>query len=236
MYTMNIRGFNRWQAFLAHLGISLIIFIALLAVITLTWYPGVFIHMGGWQGIKIVAAVDLVLGPVLTLIVFNPTKKSLPIDLSIIAIIQLSCLGYGVWAVEQQRPLTQVLFDDTLYVIPKAQYKAQNISLDFMGTLSGPTPKKVILNLPNDPVTIAQNVIMGLLNDTPPQLNTTKYIPISSEPSLSNKEKINKLLTRLDYNKPDDCFWITADSNHLSGELCFSIDNGAIKYRESTKL
>lgn len=231
MYAMNIRGFNRWQAFLAHLGISFIIFIALLAVITLVWYPGVFIHMGGWQGIKIVAAVDLVLGPILTLIVFNPAKKSLPVDLSIIAIIQLCCLGYGVWAIDQQRPITQVLFDETLYVISKSQYKTGGIPLDFLDTLPGPTPKKILLDLPIDPSAIAQSLVEAWIHDNPLQLNTKKYIPISPELSRSNKEKLNGLLSQLEYNKLNDCFWVTASSHHFKGDLCFNTDNGAIRNR-----
>ena len=71
---------NRWQAFSIHLCISSVIFVTLLFIIVAFWYPGVFIYLGGWLGIKIVAAVDMVLGPLLTLIIFNPAKKKLKID------------------------------------------------------------------------------------------------------------------------------------------------------------
>ena len=229
---MNIRGLNRWQAFLTHFGISLIIFVALLAIITLIWYPSVFIHMGGWQGIKIVAAVDLILGPFLTLIIFNPTKKSLPIDLSIIALIQLSCLGYGVWTIEQQRPVTQILLDDRLHVIPKAQYKAQDISLDFLEKIPGPTPKMVMLDLPTDHIFIAKLVITGLYTDNPVHLRTSKYIPIlSAKNQPSHKEKLDWQLDRLEFDHEKNCYWLQAESSYFKGDVCFNTSHGTIHHR-----
>jgi hypothetical protein len=52
---------------------------------------------GGWEGLRIVIAVDLVLGPLLTLVVYKAGKSSLTFDLSCIAIFQIACLGGGVW-------------------------------------------------------------------------------------------------------------------------------------------
>ncbi|KAB0769044.1 hypothetical protein F7O87_33620, partial [Pseudomonas aeruginosa] len=63
---------SRWRAFFIHLLISLAIFIVLLAIICLWWYPGALFEIaGGWQGVRIVAAVDMVLGPLLTLVVYD---------------------------------------------------------------------------------------------------------------------------------------------------------------------
>lgn len=229
---MHIRGLHRWQAFLVHLGISLIIFIALLAIIILLWYPGVFIHMGAWQGIQIVIAVDLVLGPLLTLIVFNPTKKSLPIDLSIIAIIQLSCLGYGVWAIEQQRPLVQAILDDELRIIPKAQYTSQGISLEFLKNIPGSIPKMVILNLPNDHASVVGEVIAGLVTNNPLHLQTSKYIPVlSAKNQPAHKEKLEWRLDRLEFDQKKGCYWLPADSPYFKGEVCFNTNHGAIHQR-----
>ena len=233
---MNIRSLNRWQAFLSHFGISLIIFIALLLTIVFVWYPGAFIHLGGWQGIQIVAAVDLVLGPVLTLLVFNPTKKSLKFDLSIIVAIQLSCLGYGVWTIEQQRPLTQAILDDRLYVIPKAQYKAENVEIDFLDAIPGPSPKMVMLDLPNDHSFIARQVVTNLFTGTATHLQTNKYIPITTAAeNPTHNEKLEWLLNRLDFDKERNCYWLAAESSYYKGELCFNPEKGAIDQRSLTE-
>ncbi len=227
---MNIRGLNRWQAFLVHLGISLIIFIVLLCIIVFVWYPGVFINMGGWQGIRIVAAVDLVLGPLLTLIVFNPAKKSLNMDLTIIAVIQLSCLIYGVWTIEQARPLTQIILDDRLYVTPKAEYKEQGIATDFVDTIPGPFPKMIMLDMPNDSQQIAQTVITGDFTDNPLHLRTQLYLPVLSDKP-AHEQKLEWLLKRMEFDKEKDCYWFPAYTAYFTGELCFDIQRGAIYQR-----
>ncbi len=59
-----------------HLALSFLIFVVILYFILFEWYPEPFFTaQGGWLGIKIMAFVDLVLGPALTFIVFNHLKK-----------------------------------------------------------------------------------------------------------------------------------------------------------------
>ena len=50
----------------------------------------------------LVVGIDVVLGPLLTLIVFHPKKKSLIWDLAVIVAVQLGALGYGVWVMAQR--------------------------------------------------------------------------------------------------------------------------------------
>ena len=107
---------SRWTAFAIHLGISALVFLVLAAVIIFVWYPGfLFQTDGGWQGIRLIAGIDLVLGPLLTLIVYNKGKKSLPIDLSIIALVQVSALCVGTYLVYQERPLA-IIFADNRFI------------------------------------------------------------------------------------------------------------------------
>lgn len=229
---MNIRGINRWQAFLVHLGISAAIFVALLSIIVYIWYPGVFINMGGWQGIQIVAAVDLVLGPLLTLIVFNPQKKSLKMDLSIIAAIQVGCLGYGVWIVEQQRPLAQILLDDTLYVVAKADYLERGIDLDIVNRIPGPTPKIIMLDLPEDHTIIAVKLVKDLFTGNPLQYQTDLYLPITTaNGTQARQEKLQWRLDRLSYDQQKNCYWLPVDSPHYNDEVCLTSQKGAIAKR-----
>ena len=107
---------SRWAAFAIHLALSAFVFIALAAVIIFVWYPGfLFQTDGGWQGIRLIAGIDLILGPLLTLIVYNKAKKSLPIDLSIIALVQISALCAGSYLVYQERPLA-IIFADNKFI------------------------------------------------------------------------------------------------------------------------
>ena len=63
---------NRYSASAIHLAISLLVFLSFIAVLYFLWIPGdLFFMDGGWQGVKLVAMVDLVLGPLLTLLLFK---------------------------------------------------------------------------------------------------------------------------------------------------------------------
>ena len=91
-----------------HLLISLIIFFALLYIMLTSWFPSPFFELeGGWQGVKILIFVDIVLGPLLTFLVINKAKstKQTIQDLSIIALIQISALTWGVHNIYNQRIL-----------------------------------------------------------------------------------------------------------------------------------
>ena len=106
---------SRWYAGFYHLLISLFIF-ALLAGISLTlWYPGFFYSIdGGWEGMRIIIGVDLVLGPLLTTIVFKSGKPGLKFDLTAIGTMQATCLLAGVLIVYSERPLFFVFYDNHL--------------------------------------------------------------------------------------------------------------------------
>jgi hypothetical protein len=113
---MKLTDLNRYQAFASHMVISLIIFFILLVFITQLWYPGILFDAGnGWKAIGLIVGVDLILGPILTLIVFNPKKSSLRFDLSVIALLQIAALSYGVWTIHQTRPIA-LAFINTSFV------------------------------------------------------------------------------------------------------------------------
>jgi hypothetical protein len=58
------------------------------------WYPQhYFAAMGGTTLILLLIGVDVVIGPLITLIVFDPKKKSLRFDLAVIAVLQLGALS-----------------------------------------------------------------------------------------------------------------------------------------------
>ena len=72
------------------------------------WYPYPYRELaGGRELFLLVVAVDVVCGPLLTAVLFNPAKsrEELWRDLSLVAVIQLIALGYGLHTVWQARPL-----------------------------------------------------------------------------------------------------------------------------------
>lgn len=130
--------YNRYQAFAVHMAISLVIFFILLVCITQYWYPGILFDTGnGWKAIGIIIGIDLILGPLLTLIVFNHNKSSLKFDLWVIALVQTAALAYGTWTIHQTRPAALVFMSNkfvTFYytsIIGKEIYEL-SLENDFM--------------------------------------------------------------------------------------------------------
>lgn len=115
------RGFNlrdRLLAFFIHVGLSLPIYIVLLWVVRQFWYPDFYYQVLGITSILIVLfLVDVVLGPLLTFMVYKKNKPSLKFDLSVIVIFQLAALAYGVSVIYKERPLYLVYAIDRFVVV-----------------------------------------------------------------------------------------------------------------------
>ncbi len=107
-----------------HLLASAAIVAALCAVVFGAWYPGPLPAMMGVGAIlAIVVGVDLVVGPLLTFVVFDRRKRRLGWDLAAIAALQLAALGYGVHTLHQGRPAFVVLVKDRFEVVAPADLR-----------------------------------------------------------------------------------------------------------------
>lgn len=121
---------TRGSAFTIHLALSLLVFSTLVAFMLVYWFPGdLFIMDGGWEGLKLVALVDLVLGPALTLILFKPGKPGLIKDLSIIASVQIAALAYGFYTTYNLRTVAVVFADANFATISAKDKKLADEAL-----------------------------------------------------------------------------------------------------------
>jgi hypothetical protein len=103
--------FNRFTASGLHLAISATIALAVIIGMKLVWYPDPYFQATGASGlILILVAVDVTIGPLITLVVFNLRKPRLELkrDLSIIALFQIAALLYGIHVVFVARPVYAV--------------------------------------------------------------------------------------------------------------------------------
>ena len=143
------------KAFSVHFGISFAIFLVLLYFVIFHWYPTPFFTTdGGWQGIRLIVLVDLVLGPTLTFVVFNPIKKTmrhLKMDLAIIALCQLAALTWGTWAVHNERPYLVVFSDRTFYSLPYYQIKETGLKKSDISKFGHTAPIKIFTDMPTTP-------------------------------------------------------------------------------------
>jgi hypothetical protein len=115
---MNLARFSRWQAAPIHLLISAVIATLVVSSMLLLWYPQPFFTAAGGATLLILMiGVDVIIGPLLTLIVYDPRKKSLMWDLAIIATLQVAALMYGVYVMFDARPVYAVFAADRFELV-----------------------------------------------------------------------------------------------------------------------
>lgn len=109
---------------LIHLGINVVVALLVAALIFGVWYPQPYPElMGGLKLLGLIVAVDMVCGPVLTSVLANPKKpkREMATDLSLVAVIQLAALIYGLHAVAQARPVFVAFEADRFTVVSAAE-------------------------------------------------------------------------------------------------------------------
>jgi hypothetical protein len=96
---------SRWKAAAIHISISALIGLISATLIFFVWYPRPYSHAAGADKlVLLLLGVDVVLGPLLTLIVFRAGKWGMRFDLVVIAIAQACAFVYGTSVVVRARP------------------------------------------------------------------------------------------------------------------------------------
>jgi hypothetical protein len=150
-----IESISRWRAAVIHLCASAAIAAVVVWVMLRVWYPGPFFEaLGGRRLIELIVGVDVVLGPLITLIVFDVKKKSLKFDLAAVVVLQLAALAYGVHVAFQARPAYLLFVKDRFEIVTANQLEPEQLakvtrpafkSVPFSG------PVMAAADLPTDP-------------------------------------------------------------------------------------
>jgi hypothetical protein len=141
---------SRVKAAGIHLIISISIAALAAALVFGLWYPYPYREIsGGRELFLLVVAVDVIMGPLLTLAIFNrnKTRRMLMIDLGVVGLLQIAALVYGLWTVSAARPVHLAFEFDRFRVvhaidIPESLLDKAPPALRDL-PLSGPTPLAV---------------------------------------------------------------------------------------------
>ncbi|MFT7472402.1 MAG: hypothetical protein ACI8XU_002300 [Kiritimatiellia bacterium] len=167
---------SRWKAGAIHFLISLAIFLGLLAVILLLWYPGILFNIdSGWAGLQLVIGVDLIAGPVLTTVVFKAGKRGLNFDLSCIAFFQAACMAAGMWIIYSERPVALVLAYDTFYSIDREEFLEYERDPKILENFPGPYPKLIYIELPESDIAAQIASVRAQFIGDPLYIQTENY-------------------------------------------------------------
>ncbi len=119
---------KRLKFFIKHLTLSLVVALLLLGLVFLFWYPAPLAKAVGVTSIILMLfAIDIIIGPLLGLLVYKEHKKSLKFDLTIIILVQMSALLYGVFTLEQGRPVWIVYNVDRFELVRKNEIINDNL-------------------------------------------------------------------------------------------------------------
>lgn len=116
------------KAFSIHLGCSLGIAVIAAVTVFYFWYPEPYGSLlGGTALFTLIVCVDVICGPLLTLVLFNKRKpkKELLLDLSLVVAIQLAALGYGIYTMAIARPIYLAYELDRFRVVSQADIEPQ---------------------------------------------------------------------------------------------------------------
>lgn len=114
-----------------HLGGSLLIAALAALLVFGLWYPYPYSDSsGGRELFLIVITVDVILGPLITLAVFNRSKSRavLARDLATVGVLQLAALMYGLWVVSAARPVHLVYEFDRFTVVHAVEVPVELVS------------------------------------------------------------------------------------------------------------
>ncbi|MCZ8220822.1 MAG: pilus assembly protein [Acidovorax sp.] len=111
---------GKTRAFFIHFLLSAVFALGAGAIIVFCWYPSIFLYISnGTQIILLIAAVDVVLGPLISLVIFSKKKsaRALVLDYTAIGVLQIAALGYGLWTAYESRPQFLVFEYKNFYVV-----------------------------------------------------------------------------------------------------------------------
>ncbi len=113
----------RFRAAGFHLVGCLVVAAAVAALVLLLWYPWPYrVVSGGENLLLLIMGVDVIMGPLITLVIFDVRKPAIELrrDVSIIVALQMAALFYGIHTVYAARPVVLALEPDRFRVSVQA--------------------------------------------------------------------------------------------------------------------
>lgn len=136
------------------------------------WYPWPLSEMlGGISLFWLIVFVDVVCGPLLTLILWNPAKSRSErmVDMGLIAVVQLAALAYGVHTMAVARPAYLVFEVDRIRVVSVSEINLASLSeaAGRLGQLSWTGPKLISVRSPRSNDELIRSIDLSMAGVEP---------------------------------------------------------------------
>src|SRR5690606_19266351 len=204
-----------------HIIFSLILLSFALWLVFYIWYPKPLdIAIGVTSVYWILLGVDLVLGPLLTFIVYKEHKSKLKFDISVILILQLSAYIFGLYTIMQARPVWKVFVIDDIELVSPVDIrktKYYDLAADFNPSLFKQSQWIAAVYSDNPKIRQKQKedeMFDGISLATRPE--TYQYLYKRSESVLRKLKPINQLI---EFNEKEKIEYETNPYNNIYGWL-----------------
>ncbi len=153
---------SRFRVFQLRLLASATLLLLLFSVVRLLWYPGAYFAVSGvYKQLLVLAAVVVVVGPVLSAFVFKPGKKGLAFDLRVLAAVEILAVTIAGILLFQRQPHFAVFAVDRFEAVGRAEVDLGKLQTALDTTRPGHAPRLVYAKLPDDP-----DVFSRLIDET----------------------------------------------------------------------
>ncbi len=144
---------NKLKASLIHLSLSLLLVLLIIGSTLFFLFPSMFIGVTDFKEVAtIIISVDLVLGPLLTFVVFNPSKPRhlLYLDFAVIAVLQIGALSYGAYSLFQVHPVYITFNVDRFTIVTAKDAEPEKAKLDEYKISKFDAAKMAFAKMPTD--------------------------------------------------------------------------------------
>lgn len=173
---------KRLKFFFCHLLLSILIALLVIGLVFFIWYPSPLAQAVGVIHIFLmVLAIDVIIGPILGLLVYKEGKKSLKMDLTVIISLQIAALFYGVYSIEQGRPVWLVYNVDRFELVNKNGVLTDNLSeaLPEFQRIPWLKPQLVGVKIEQDVNTRNRDIFAEVLSGISIAQKPERYVPMA---------------------------------------------------------
>lgn len=147
------------KAFLVHFSVSALVLGSFFLLLFFFWYRGFFAVIDVDRPLLLLVGIDLILGPLLTFIVYRKGKRTLVFDLSVIVLLQIVAFVYGAYVIYQGKPSLMVDYNGRFEVVFEKEIPAnKQAELQTSGLFSQPQYASINTDKVNSGLPVYENL------------------------------------------------------------------------------
>ncbi|MEB6565918.1 type IV pilin accessory protein [Acinetobacter towneri] len=231
---------KRLRFFVGHVAVSVCIALLVLGLVYGLWYPSPLAKAVGVTHIFLMLlAIDVILGPILGFVVYKESKKTLKFDLSVIILIQIAALVFGVYNIAQARPAWVVFNTDRFELIRNNDLVlSEKAPQDEFAQVSWVGPQWAAVKVTNDVQQKNEDLFAEALGGLSIAQRPERYIDIDEEKATLRKRAL-PLSGLYQYNDKQQVNTVLAkypQANHWLPMKALSIDMVVLINKEKAEV